>query len=229
MNYVPSSHKYNPHRDLVDVHALLSPSRSGWENKTDAEILVMVAKEYSREIGRCLHKFAENRIRHKKTLPKGAKKEVYNFLICEKNIPEFALEFGLEWNTVYQTLMLYVNDSIDFGHDTEQPLWYRRDIAGGTSDSVTPLENILRNKIVRIFDLKTGTSPVHMEQCYKYAALLCLEYDLDPYQLVFETRLYYNGEVIIDEPPPSTIAEMMNNYIHKTEVIEAVMGERTWR
>lgn len=67
---------------------------------------------------------------------------------------------------------------------TEVVLYYS-DRFFGTADSIS-----FRNGVLRIHDLKTGKTPVHMDQLMVYAALFCLEYKIKPGDIDFELRIY---------------------------------------
>jgi hypothetical protein len=85
----------------------------------------------------------------------------------------------------------------------------------GTADAIS-----VKNDLLRIHDLKTGVTKAHMEQLYIYAALYCLEYNIRPGDLRFETRLYQNDEVFVSNPTAEDIAPIMSNIIHKDKILE---------
>ena len=67
-----------------------------------------------------------------------------------------------------KTLNMYVNDAIGFRMTPEQVLYFLNNCFG-TADAIA-----FRDGFLRIHDLKTGTTPAHMEQLEIYAALFCL-------------------------------------------------------
>lgn len=89
----------------------------------------------------------------------------------------------------------------------------------GTADAIS-----FRNNVLRIHDLKTGVRPVHIEQLEIYAALFCLEYKIKPADIKIELRIYQNDEVLIHEPEPEDILQIMNKIIHLDKLIENVEG-----
>lgn len=89
----------------------------------------------------------------------------------------------------------------------------------GTADAIS-----FRNNTLRIHDLKTGVRPVHIEQLEIYAALFCLEYKIKPADIKIELRIYQNDEVLIHEPAPEDILQIMNKIIHLDKLIENVEG-----
>ena len=118
-----------------------------------------------------------------------------------------------------KTLYSYVNDAIGFRMDTEVVLYYS-DRFFGTADSIC-----FRNNKLRIHDLKTGKSPVHMDQLEVYAALFCLEYRLKPGDIDMELRIYQNDEIIVHEPTTEDIANIMDKIIHLDKLLEQLDSE----
>jgi hypothetical protein len=95
----------------------------------------------------------------------------------------------------------------------EQVLYYS-DNCFGTADSIS-----FRDNLLRIHDLKTGTSPTHMEQLMIYAALFCLEYEVNPNSINIELRIYQNDEVSIFEPESNDIVCITKKIISFDKVI----------
>ena len=118
-----------------------------------------------------------------------------------------------------KTLYSYVNDAIGFRMDTEVVLYYS-DRFFGTADSIC-----FRNNKLRIHDLKTGKSPVHMDQLEVYAALFCLEYRLKPGDIDMELRIYQNDEIIVHEPTTEDIAHIMDKITHLDKLLEQLDSE----
>jgi hypothetical protein len=118
-----------------------------------------------------------------------------------------------------KTLNLYVNDAIGFRMTPEQILYYS-DNCFGTADAIS-----FRDGILRIHDLKTGVTPAHMEQPEIYAALFCLEYDEDPYKIKMELRIYQTDEVLIHEPDPDGILDIMTKIVEFDKLIDQLAGE----
>ena len=113
------------------------------------------------------------------------------------------IEMGIKLPKSKKTLNMYVNDSIGFKQQTEQVLYFSPNCFG-TADSISFRQNTLR-----IFDLKTGTTPAHMEQLIIYAALFCLEYSIKPKKIQTELRIYQFDEVVVYEPEPTEILDTM--------------------
>lgn len=106
-----------------------------------------------------------------------------------------------------KTLNRYVNDAIAFQMTPEQPLYYSENCFG-TADAIS-----FKNGLLRIHDLKTGSTPAHMEQLMVYAALFCLEYDFDPFKIEIELRIYQSDDVSVETPDPNDIRIIMDKII----------------
>ena len=96
------------------------------------------------------------------------------------------IDLGIKQQRSKKTLCAYVNDAIGFKMDTEVVLYYS-DRFFGTADAIS-----FRNNMLRIHDLKTGSSGKiehHIEQLEVYAALFCLEYKVKPGEIDMELRV----------------------------------------
>lgn len=109
-----------------------------------------------------------------------------------------------------KTLNLYVNDAIRYEMQPEQVLYFSHDCFG-TADAIS-----FNNDFLRIHDLKTGSTPAHMEQLEIYAALFCLEYSASPHAINMELRIYQNNEILIHVPEPDAIEDIMNKIVEFT-------------
>lgn len=87
------------------------------------------------------------------------------------------------------TLGMYINQCIQYKMVPEVVLYYSPN-AFGTVDAIA-----YRYKILRISDLKTGATRVSEHQLEVYAALFCLEYEVDPFTMrSIELRIYQDGQ-----------------------------------
>lgn len=73
--------------------------------------------------------------------------------------------------------------------------------------------------MLRIHDLKTGRTAVHMEQLEIYAALFCLEYKVKPAEIEMELRIYQNDEILYFNPEPEDISQIMNQIVHLDKLL----------
>ena len=79
--------------------------------------------------------------------------------------------------------------------------------------------------MLRIHDLKTGKTKVHIEQLEIYAALFCLEYKIKPNEIEMELRIYQNDEVLYHIPEPDHIFKIMDKIIHLDKVLQQLETE----
>lgn len=114
-----------------------------------------------------------------------------------------------------ETLNLYVNDAIDYKMTPEQVLYFSENCFG-TADAISFDKGKLR-----IHDLKTGFIPAHFEQLYIYAALFCLEYEVNLYDISIELRIYQSNEILTNEPDRNYIFEIMK----KIESFDAIIDK----
>ena len=129
------------------------------------------------------------------------------------------IDLGIKQPRSKKTLYAYVNDAIGFKMSTEVVLYYSERFFG-TADAIS-----FRNNMLRIHDLKTGTTAVHMEQLMIYAALFCLEYKVKPGEIDMELRIYQNDEVIVFNPTAEDILPIMDKIIHLNRLLERLDEE----
>ena len=192
---------WKEHSDLKGKHAFLGASSPYWLNDNNDEIIERYAHSYSQAIGTLLHEYACNRIKFGIKLYKTDKHDMI-FYLLDHGIPENIVYF-FNMSDIFETLLNYVNDGIGFRMRTEQILYYSKN-SFGTADCIS-----FRDDILRIHDLKTGSSPVKIEQLLVYAALFCLEYGYNPEAINFELRIYQNQEVNIIIPKPEEINDIV--------------------
>lgn len=111
------------------------------------------------------------------------------------------------------TVGLYINDAIKYRMTTEQVLYYSENCFG-TADAIA-----FRYKTLRIHDLKTGVTPGSVHQLEVYAALFCLEYDVDPFKIKMELRIYQADEVLVYDADPEDVAFIMNRIVEFDNLI----------
>lgn len=204
---------WNPHLELQGKHALFAPSSPYWMNDTEEESIQRYCSSFASSIGTILHNMAAKHIRHSITLNRYDKKHVRLDLL-EAGIP-FAVVDRLPVDDIFENLMLYVNDCIGFRMTPEQPLKYS-DLCFGHCDAIHFNEY---EKLLRISDLKTGSTPAKMEQLVDYDSLFRLEYcpilHIRPEEIKSELRIYQGGEIRLCTPEPDEIIAVME--INKTK------------
>lgn len=130
-----------------------------------------------------------------------------------------AIKLGIKQRPNGHTLETYINDAIGFRLDPEVVLYYS-DVCYGTADAIG-----FKNDMLRIHDLKTGKIKAHMEQLYIYASLFCLEYSVKPGDIQFETRIYQNNEIIIDNPTAEKILPIMDKIKRNSKIIKDLQND----
>lgn len=130
-----------------------------------------------------------------------------------------AIRLGIKLPRSPKTLNLYVNDAIGYRMTPEQPLFYSMNCFG-TADAIS-----FRKNLLRVHDLKTGTTHTSERQLEVYAAIFCLEYKIKPFDIEMELRIYQNDEVRIYEGDPAVIVHIMDKIITFDKRIEAIRRE----
>lgn len=130
-----------------------------------------------------------------------------------------AIELGIKLPKSKKTLNMYVNDAIGFRMKPEQILYYS-DHCFGTADTIS-----FKNNFLRIHDLKTGVTPVKMEQLMIYAALFCLEYRIKPNTIDIELRIYQNDDYEYFNPTAEDIVPIMDKIITFDKLINKIIEQ----
>jgi hypothetical protein len=187
--------KFNRHLNLEGKHAFLSPSQHYWLNDSRDKLKIRWKSAKAAEIGTKKHDLARRLIEMRMKMPKT--KDTFN---------------------------AYVNDAIGFRMTPEVILYYNP-WCFGTADAIKYDEE---ENFLRIHDLKTGTTAAKIEQLMIYAAIFCLEYRdeiPDFEELKTELRIYQSNKILIHEPDPSEIAEIMEKIVNDCEYINEFMKE----
>jgi hypothetical protein len=204
---------FNKHPELEGKHAFLSPSKVGWLNYDDEKLITSYINSYSQSIGTLLHIYAQEHINYGIKINKATKNEVLLYLM-KNGIPSCAIDIEF----IFPNLMNYVNDAIGYRMTTEQPLVYSK-FCFGTADTIC-----FKNNFLRIHDLKTGASPVHMEQLIKYEALFCLEYVIKPSDIDSELRIYQGGNIEVYKPTPNEVMKVCDIIVHESNILTNITG-----
>ncbi len=200
---------WNQHRNLEGSHAFLSASKYSWLSKSNEEIVQSYTNSFAQAIGTMTHAFAADYIRFREKLRKSDSRAL-KIDLMRRGIPEYAIDI----RGFFPTVMSYVNDSIDYMMDPEVLLYYS-DLCFGTADAIQ-----VSDKVLRIHDLKTGTTVAKIEQLKIYAALFYLEYDVKPERLRTELRIYQSDDILVHEPEVDEIREVMNAIVEKDRVLQ---------
>lgn len=129
------------------------------------------------------------------------------------------IKLGVKLPASRKTLNMYVNDAIGYNMTPEQIL-YHSDNCFGTADAIS-----FRRNLLRIHDLKTGSTKASMHQLEIYAGIFCLEYAFKPCDISMEFRIYQSDEVDIYNPPADDIAYIMSKIISYDRIVEELKRE----
>lgn len=221
---------WNDHsRDILEDHAILSPSGYHWINYSPEEMADKLTKKYFTAMrpfaGTAIHDFAANCIMLGEKLPiqkNNVIKMIKLFMVQNKtNYNSELINFiGLLPDHVFKSLVLYVNDCIGFRMTPEQKLVYSQSCFG-TADAIS-----FDGMTLRISDLKTGDGPAHMEQILVYDALFCLEYHFRPDKIKIENRLYQFGQIQeVNSIEPETILNIMQIITAESKFMQQLRGK----
>ena len=223
----------NEHSDLRGKHSLFSPSQPTFFNYDPSELYIKLLNKYRQSLGTDIHEWAAISIKrcHKVTSIKEMVKDLDAFIFNKYYIPKYdtitkegkrilnCLKYiSSSYPDVLETVKSYINDSIGFKMYTEVVLYFSDDFFG-TADAL-----IFGNGTLRIHDLKTGNMPAHIEQLLGYAALFCLEYEVDPAKIETELRLYQMNDILVAAPNSDDIKLFMQKYREFDKVLRASEG-----
>ena len=131
------------------------------------------------------------------------------------------ISLGIKLAKSKKSLNSYVNDCISYSMIPEQTLFYSKN-SFGTADAICFKE---KEKLLRIHDLKTGISPVSINQLRIYAALFCLEYEVNPFSITMELRIYQADTILVEIAVPEDIESIMSKIIQFDKEIEEIKQE----
>lgn len=131
-----------------------------------------------------------------------------------------AVNLGVRLPKNGKTLNMFVNDVLGYRMKSEQPLFYSI-YCFGTADAIS-----FRNDLLRIFDLKTGTTKASLMQLKVYAALFCLEYGVRPAAIEYDLRIYQNDAIFTEDVDSTEIAHIMDRIITFDKYISELNAER---
>lgn len=139
------------------------------------------------------------------------------------DLAEHMIRLGIRPSRTKKTFNMYVNDAITHGMHPELILFYSKHCYGSV-DAIS-----LAERVLRISDLKTGTTPAGWDQLKIYAALCCLEYMLNPFDLKIQLRIYQNDEVRLLEPDGDDIMRVMELIKYKSKLVDEMAWEEEYQ
>lgn len=210
---------FTKHSDKAGKHAMLSASTWRWINDSPNELVKRLAGQYATVIGTHLHEIAARHIKFSIKMNKYDRKNVLLELLSN-GVPPMILDV-INFDLMFENLMLYVNECIGFKMTPEVVLMYS-DNMWGTTDAIHFDE---RARFLRIHDYKSGFGPVHIEQTIIYAALFCLEYNVNPEDIESELRIYQANNVLYHNPAPEEIRGAMDQIVMADRILQDLKRE----
>jgi hypothetical protein len=126
---------------------------------------------------------------------------------------------------IRKTINMYVNDAIGYKMTPEQTLYYS-DNCFGTADAISFRQDPVSGTwLLRIHDLKTGSTRTSMKQLEIYACLFCLEYGFDPADIEMELRIYKSDDVEIYVPDLDDLMHIIDRIKTFDKRIEEIKKE----
>lgn len=131
------------------------------------------------------------------------------------------IRLGMRQKENGATVNKYINDGIRYRMKTDFMVFYSEN-AFGEADCLSYSE---KEKTLRINDLKTGLTKAGITQLELYAAYFCLEYGLDPEDLIIILQIYQNDTIIGGLANPAKIRMIMDRTIEADLEIKALRKE----
>jgi hypothetical protein len=211
--------QFIPHRNLEGRHAIFSASSWYWLNDEPEELVNRLCSQYATTIGTILHNVARNHIKYRIKLHKYDKNNVVLELLTG-GVPAIVVD-TIDFDSMFDNLMTYINDCIGFRMEPEVVLAYS-DNFFGTADAIAFSE---KERFLRIHDYKSGVTKASMNQLKIYAALFCLEYGFKPGNITTELRLYQSNEVIINNPETDELVPIIDKIVTTDKFLTRINEE----
>lgn len=203
-------------------HALFSGSNYSWTNidiedeeEFEERIRQLYLNSFATTAGTLIHTFAAKRLKYRARLTKSHSRDLFIHL-AENYIPENVAAYYT--NKCFQNMLNYVNDSIALRLDPEVKLYCYPEM-NGTADAI----RYVPKEMLRIHDLKSGSSKVSLRQLETYAAFCCIEYRINPLELpLIELRIYQNEDVLIGNPTGEDLVPLIKHFERVEGALEKV-------
>ena len=211
--------EFNVHRHLEGKHAIFSASSWYWLNDDPDELVKRLCSQYASTMGTILHNVAYKHIKYRIKLHKYDKNNVVLELLTN-GVPAIVID-TIDFDSMFDNLMTYVNDCIGFRMEPEVVLAYSNNFYG-TTDAIVFSE---KERFLRIHDYKSGVAPASMNQLKIYTSLFCLEYGFKPGNITTELRIYQSNEVVVDTPEVDEIAHIMDKIVTTDKFLTRINEE----
>lgn len=195
-------------------HALLGGSRYSWLNYDEEKLFNFLASSYAVQIGTVIHELAAKLIKYQLKVSKTEARKLILLALLDNKIPRSVIDI----DRYVENFVAYVNDAVGFSMRPEQVLRYSEN-AFGTADAILFSE---KRKLLRIHDYKSGVTQPCLHQLEIYAALFCLEYHVQPKDISFELRIYWQDQIITGLPTAADIVPIMDKIITFDKFLKSV-------
>lgn len=212
-----SFHLFDHSRDFPSDHALLSPSKGFWVDYDSEKMFNYICSSYASTIGTLIHELAAKLITNKIKVTRNEARKMITLYLLENKIPRFIIDAERYVNN----FVAYVNDAIGFDMKAEVKVMYSPN-AFGTIDAFRFNEKKMH---LRIHDYKSGVLKPNMRQLELYASLFCMEYKIKPGDLEMELRLYWQEEMLVENPTAADIAPLIDKIVQFDKYINSLKGE----
>lgn len=206
---------WNKHKEYEGLHAFMSPSQFYWIKWDNETLEARYYSQYAQAIGTAIHALAQDCINSRTKLTKNDK-HLVDICLYKAYVPKIAYDA----DSIIENLASFVNDAIGFRMSSEILLFYSENCFG-TADAISYNE---KQHILRIHDLKTGSTPADLMQLKIYAALFYLEYKIKPEQNKTITRIYQNNIIYEDEINYVEIESLMNIIKRNDNYLQILKG-----
>lgn len=184
---------FKQHPRLEGTHAILGASNHHWLRYTDEKLVDRLKTLEAAAKGTRLHAWAAESIALKRRQPED-----------------------------HDVLSEYVNHALDFDLVPEQLLFYSIH-AYGTADTIgfEPYDDYEELEgFLRIHDYKSGTAKTSADQLYIYAGYFCHEYNVRPFSIDGELRIYQGEDIKIFELDREYLAHVYGRIEVCNEIVE---------
>lgn len=206
---------WNDHKNLEGKHAFLSASKNSWLNYDNDTLQLRYFNDFLAASGTTMHALVHDCILNRIKIH-SRDKHLVDYVMYKSGIPKNCYDV----DKLLENVVPFVNDAIGFRMSSEVILYYSK-YCFGTADAISYDE---KTRTLRIHDLKTGTTPAHIEQLYIYAALFFLEYKYNPETTNTILRIYQNGEILETIPDPKDIKKVMKAIIDDCVILAENYG-----
>ena len=205
---------WNDHHEYEGLHAFLGASQHYWLGWTDQILYQRYKNSFAADAGTVIHDLASRCIKRRIKLTKD------DINLIKMELMNNSIPFNvIDIDKILNNTINFIDYCIDNNMSSEIILFYSK-YAFGTTDAIS-----FDGKTLKIADLKTGVIPAKVEQLLIYAALFCLEYNVDPNNIKTELRIFQSGEVLAWEYSGNDIQYYMDRIVETENKLQNFIKE----